>query len=104
MGWGRYLLLGDLGQQLEVANQGLHLERLKHEMQSRRDQSRTQERRIDDLERENDELKLYVAALIRLLFVKRLATADEVRALVRTIDSEDGEHDHRLSGPVLPSA
>ena len=33
MGWGRYLLLGDLGQQLDLADQAEEIQRLKRQVQ-----------------------------------------------------------------------
>ena len=58
MGWGRYFLLGDLGQQLDLSDM-----RRAFDEQDRRD--RTQEETIQTLWRENQQLKLAVTAYQR---------------------------------------
>ena len=77
MGWGRMLLLGDLGQQLDLQDQKQEIESLRRELRSA-SAGRTNsgvERRVARLEQENDELRLYLAALIRHLTAKRIVDA-----------------------------
>ncbi len=104
MGWGRWLLLGDLGQQLDLSNQRADLERMQRELLIRRVGSKSADKRLDELQRDSDQLKLTVAALVRLLVAKGLATTEEIRALVDAIDREDGNEDERHSGPILPKS
>lgn len=80
MGWGRYLLLGDLGQQLDLQDV-----RRAFDEQDRRD--RTQEETIQTLWRENQQLKLAVTGLARLLQQKGLATASELQQISRVIET-----------------
>lgn len=86
MGWGRMLLLGNVGQQLDIGG----LEGAVAEMQSAfLENQRTdldQARSIAALRRENEELKLYLATLIRLLVARGALRADEVEAAVRAIE------------------
>lgn len=86
MGWGRMLLLGNVGQQLDIGE----LEGAVAEMQSAfLENQRTdldQARSIAALRRENEELKLYLATLIRLLVARGALRADEVEATVRAIE------------------
>lgn len=86
MGWGRMLLLGNVGQQLDIGE----LEGAVAEMQSAfLENQRTdlnQARSIAALRRENEELKLYLATLIRLLVARGVLRADEVEATVRAIE------------------
>jgi hypothetical protein len=96
MGWGRYLLLGNFGQQMDLADHEAEIENLKRELRSKRKASATVEQRLDTLQRESDELKLYLAAVIRLMVAKRLATADEIKAVVAAVDREDGIADNRF--------
>jgi len=104
MGWGRYFLLGDFGQQLDLADHEAEIENLKRELRSRPMASSTVEQRLDMLQRESDELKLYLAAVLRLLVAKKVATADEIKAVVAAIDREDGVADNRFTGRMLPEA
>ena len=104
MGWGRYLLLGDFGQQMDLADHEAEIENLKKELRSRQTVSSTVEQRLDTLQRESDELKLYVAAVLRLMVAKELATADEIKAVVAAVDREDGVADNRFTGRILPEA
>ncbi len=59
------------------------------------------ERRLEALTRENDELKLYLATLLRCLVSRGTVDIEEFRDLVRVIDAQDGAADGRLSGPVV---
>jgi chromosome segregation ATPase len=104
MGWGRWLLLGDLGQQMDLADQQAEIERLREKLQSRQAEHSSAEQRLVSLERENDELKLYLATVVRLLLAKKVATAEEMRALVAAVDREDGAEDKRYAGPIVPEA
>jgi hypothetical protein len=58
MGWGRYFLLGDLGQQMDLADHEAEIENLKRELRSRPEVPVTVEQRLDAIQREADELKL----------------------------------------------
>jgi hypothetical protein len=51
------------------------------------------------LQRESDELKLYLAAVMRLMVAKK-ATADEIKAVVAAVDREDGVADNRFTGAM----
>ena len=79
MGWTRYLLLGDLGQQLDLDDQEARLSRLAIRKSSR---DREQDERIAELERDVLQLNAGLAALVGLLRDKRIATDGEIaRAL-----------------------
>src|SRR5688500_18807861 len=100
MGWGRFLLLGDVGQQCDLGEQRAGWERLKHSLRAEgRSESAGAERAR--LRAENGELKLYLAVLFRLLVAKGAATADEVRSLVRVVDESDGRADGTFQGDVV---
>jgi siderophore synthetase component len=104
MGWGRYLLLGDLGQQMDLADHEAEIGRLKEQLRSKQAVPSSVEQRLETLQRENDELKLYLAAVIRLMVAKKLATTDEITALVAAVDREDGLEDKKYTGAMLPGA
>jgi hypothetical protein len=101
MGWGRYLL-GDIGQQLDIEDQREALERLRQHVHAGHRRETSLEERLNALQEENDQLKLYVTALVRMLVAKKIATPDEVSELVRAIDGEDGLEDGALRGPIEP--
>lgn len=103
MGWGRMLLLGDLGQQLDIRDTQASLDRITRHLQeaSRFDQDVA--RNLGDLARENAELKLYLAAIVRLLVAKGTVTPAELAAVVEAIDRSDGQADGGLSGKIPPA-
>jgi hypothetical protein len=74
MGWGRWLLLGNLGQQMDLADHEAEIESLKEELRSKQAVPSSIEQRLETLQRENHELKLYLAAVLRLLVGKKVAT------------------------------
>jgi hypothetical protein len=87
MGWGRMLLMGNVGQQLDIGDlegtitemQGAFLENQQVDL--------TQAKSIAGLQRENRDLKLYLATLIRLLVNKGVIKQEEVEATVRAIET-----------------
>ena len=87
MGWGRMMLLGNYGQQLDIGD----LERAVTDMQNTvLDNQRTdldQAKSISALRRENQDLKLYLATLIRLLVSKGVIKSEEVETVVRAVES-----------------
>ena len=56
---------------------------------------------LERLQKENDELKLYLAATIRILVAKGVITETEVKQFVDKIDSEDGNRDGRFTGKIV---
>lgn len=98
MGWGRYLLLGDLGQQLDLADQRDEIENLRDEL--RRSRARSPGNDMGQLQAENDELRLYLAAIVRLLTSKGIVSREELQRVVDVIDAEDGKQDGRYRGSV----
>ncbi len=103
MGWGRMLLLGDLGQQLDLQDQKQEIDSLKRELRSASAgrASGGLDRRVAQLEQENDELRLYLAALIRHLTAKGVVNAIDLRGIVQAIDAEDGQVDGSYEGEIL---
>jgi hypothetical protein len=89
MGWGRMFLMGNVGQQLDIGE----LEGAITEMQSAfLENQRTdlgQAKSIAQLQRENHDLKLYLATLIRLLVSKAVIKPEEIETIVRAIETEE---------------
>jgi hypothetical protein len=100
MGWGRYFLLGDLGQQLDLSDQKAEIDRLRQEMQRSRAAGSGSTEAFRRLQAENDELRLYLAAVIRILIAKRVVTQAEMKQIVDAVDAEDGAVDGRFTGEL----
>ena len=86
MGWGRMMFLGNVGQQLDIGE----LETAVTEMQNAvLDNQRTdldQAKNITTLQRENRDLKLYLATLIRLLVARGVIKPEEIETVVRAVE------------------
>jgi hypothetical protein len=96
-------LLGNVGQQLDIEEMRQELHRLRSERRDSRDSARDTsavDARLDALKRENDELRLYLAAVVRHLLDKKLLLRTELETLVEAIDGEDGTEDGRLTRPI----
>ena len=100
MGWGRTLLLGDIGNRLDIADTEQNIQDLRRELADldRKEMSRDQINQ--KLVKENAELKLYLAALMRLLLKKGAITREELQAVVEAVDAEDGTVDGGFTGKV----
>lgn len=95
MGWTRYLLLGDLGQHLDISKLREDVESIRRELLRERSSAAPtaaadarQDLAIRRLERENDELRLCISVLTRAMVRKGVLTTDEAKVLTETLDSE----------------
>ncbi|MFH1417979.1 MAG: hypothetical protein ABII12_06810 [Planctomycetota bacterium] len=86
MGWGRTLLLGDIGNRLDIADTERDIGALKQELGRKRQLDQSQDQAIRVLQKENEELKLYLASLLRLLVSKQVLSREELSSFVRLID------------------
>jgi hypothetical protein len=100
MGWGRFLLLGNLGQQLDIVDQKAEIENLRDELHRSRVSSPGPAADVARLQAENDELRLYLAAIVRLLTAKGVVRPDEIKQMVDVIDTQDGARDGRYDGKI----
>ena len=89
MGWGRTLLLGDIGNRLDIADTERDIASLRSRLQSKAGTDQAQDKRLEALESENDQLKLYLASLIRLLVSKGTVSHDELAAFVDIIEPDE---------------
>lgn len=102
MGWGRMLFLGNLGQQLDIEDQRREIQELRRKVRAESHGATPDvELRLDILERQSDEMKLYMAALVRYLAAKGQIDLAEFGRLVDEVDAEDGSSDGRFTGNVL---
>lgn len=100
MGWGRMLLLGNVGQQLDIGDVQDELARITSYLQAGSQFDRQTADALKRLAKENAELKLYLAAVIRLLASKGVVTPAELTAIVETIDRSDGQTDGGYTGSL----
>ncbi|MEM6883754.1 MAG: hypothetical protein AAF571_01890 [Verrucomicrobiota bacterium] len=76
------------------------IRRIKKELRGGYRKDMSQDRRIQKLTQENDELKLYLAGLIHLLTSNGTITADDYAKVVEAIDAEDGTVDEKFGGTL----
>lgn len=100
MGWGRMLLLGNVGQQLDIQDTERALASLSHQLHQTGQFDREVANRLDQLAAENAELKLYLAAVVRLLASKNVVSDAELRTIVDAIDRSDGTADGQFTGKL----
>ena len=100
MGWGRFFLLGDLGQQMDLSDQRRELDKLRLQIRSRRRAALGIEQQVSELQSDADELRLFLAATVRLLVSKGVVTKDEIQQFVDVIDAEDGTADGKYEGDI----
>ena len=101
MGWGRTLLLGDIGNRLDIGDTERDIAHLKKEISGSFHKDMSQDKIIETLIVENAELKLYLASVVRLLTSKGTISNDELRAMVDALDAEDGRGDGKYDGGII---
>jgi hypothetical protein len=101
MGWGRTLLLGDIGNRLDIADTEAEIAGLKREIAGASRKEMTQDEKIRNLVAENAQLKLYFASLVRLLTRKGSISREELEAVVAAVDAEDGRVDGQFTGKAV---
>lgn len=98
MGWGRMLLLGNWGQQLDIEDTQRELQSLRASINAQRAADRIiagkktldqeQSAQIKALQAENEQFQLCVATLARLLYAKGVVSREEFDAIAGLIDGE----------------
>jgi len=80
------LLLGNVGQQLDIGDLTQEITGMQNAFAQNQQADHEQGQNIEQLKRENQELKLYLATLVRLLVSKGVLKPEEVETIVRTIE------------------
>jgi hypothetical protein len=86
MGWARTLLLGDIGNRLDIGDAEEDIAALRRTLKKKANTDRSQDARLEALEQENDMLKLCVATLGRLLVGKGILTIQDLSGFAELID------------------
>jgi hypothetical protein len=102
MGWGRLLLLGNVGQQFDINEAQETLAEMRTDVARLQVEDDSTQKRLARLEHENEELKLYLTAVLRLLTQKGTVSRAELQAIVSAIDGSDGNPDGRYNGKIAP--
>jgi hypothetical protein len=89
MGWMRTLLLGDIGNRLDIADTEQDIAHIRRKLRQKRSVDASQDQAIRQLQKENEQLELCLGALIRALEKKNIVTIDEVSNLVELLDEEE---------------
>lgn len=97
MGWGRTLMLGDIGNRLDIEDTENEISKLKRDIDSAFQKILSQDKKINQLDKENAELKLYLASVTRLLISKESISKEEVEMMIEAISESDG----KLTGTIL---
>lgn len=96
MGWMRTLLLGDIGNRLDIADAEEDIAHLRDRQSDANSQTRQNERVILALRDELGKQKLALAALTRFLLAKGVVSEDELAAFIEEVDAEDGNLDGKI--------
>jgi hypothetical protein len=96
MGWARTLILGDVGNRLDISDCEKDIKVLKTALMEMNQDDRSQDQELINLRRESDELKLYLSAIIRLLTAKKVLAPEELKKMVDAVDAEDGAMDGKI--------
>jgi hypothetical protein len=91
MGWARTLFLGDIGNRLDIGDAEQDIRKIRMKLSSQRTLDSRQDKAIAQLQKENEELQLCVAALVTTLERKGVLSTGEVTKLVEMIESDPGE-------------
>lgn len=88
MGWARTLLLGDIGNRLDIDDVEQDVESVKRHLQDQRAIDYSQDEALRRLQKENDDLKLCLSGLLRLLVSKNVVTTEELNRFVNLVDPQ----------------
>lgn len=89
MGWARLLLLGNVGQQMDLDVHDVELGRLRQQAAARRRAFERVDHQVDELRQENEQLRLALAGLVRLLVSRNVLTNGDVAQIVGLVESSD---------------
>jgi len=97
MGWMRTLLLGDLGNRLDIADTEREIRSVKRANLRARSQLAAKHTQISALRSELGRQKLAIEALTRFLISKDIIDETELGDFIEAVDAEDGEIDGKLA-------
>lgn len=90
------MLLGDIGNRLDIADAEAHIERLRQANERTGRELQSRERELEMLKGELGRQKLATQALTRFLIEKGVVAAAELDDFISQIDAEDGVIDGKM--------
>ena len=93
MGWARTLLLGDIGNRMDIADAERDVDDVRRLLRDRQRHDASQDEVIRQLRAENEQLEVCVAALVKTLEGKGVLAKDEVERLVRLVEDDGPTRD-----------
>jgi hypothetical protein len=97
MGWARTLLLGDIGNRLDIADAENEINRIERSQLRAESALNAREREISMLKDELGRQKLATQALTRFLIEKGIIEASELADFISQVDAEDGVVDGKMT-------
>jgi hypothetical protein len=97
MGWMRTLLLGDIGNRLDIADAETEIAAVRAAHAKSVGKLNSRDRQIDAMRDEIGRQKLAIQALTRFLVAKEIISPVELAEFIREVDAEDGLVDGRMS-------
>lgn len=85
----RTILLGDIGNRLDIEDSEKMIRTLRNSLRKTKRISRSNEDRITSLEEENEQLELLVTMLMQRLQERNILSGEEIRSLAEIIDPPD---------------
>ena len=97
MGWMRTLLLGDIGNRMDIADAEDEIGLLKNQQRQARQRLVQKELTIGILNGEVAQQKLAIQALTRFLVKKGIIAPEELDDFIKEVDAEDGVIDGKMT-------
>ena len=101
MEWGSFLLVGDMGQQLDLSQQTEELGRLRRSLARRQSKDLDQDAKIAALAQKNLDLRRGLAALLRMLASQGVVAPEALRA--HRLDSVKTRSARTVRSPGSPA-
>ncbi|MEP4079524.1 hypothetical protein [Haloferula sp.] len=92
----RTILLGDVGNRLDIADTEREIKSLKQQQRNSRATLAGKDHKILNLQAELSRQKLAIQALSRFLVAKGIIQQDELDDFISEVDAEDGELDGKM--------
>jgi uncharacterized coiled-coil protein SlyX len=86
MGWARTLLLGDIGNRLDIGDAENEIRTLRDLLRRNRSLDMTQEERLAMLERDNEQQQILIVALAKILAAHGLIDAEGMEPFIEALD------------------
>lgn len=97
MGWMRTLLLGDIGNRLDIADAEQEIGTLRRAQRDSRRAHAAKTQELTFLRDEVERQKLALEALTRFLVTRKIIDEDQLADFIAEVDAEDGVVDGKLA-------